>query len=342
VTLVDDGAPTRTGGKAKVATYADLFRALAEEHGLHVSRGVNPRYGWPESGLYGDASANPLYRYAYAIWWGSPTVEKSAAWVLCNPATGDTDRQDRPTLTSCVKRTRYWPDLGGLIIVNLFAHRDRDPKTLRNLGRAAVGPANDSVIRAIAAASDRTVVAWGGRGKLLGRAAAVRSLLPESVHYIPSTAKQPHHPLYVPLGEPQPYRLSGRSGAETARRPASERHLASRQENRPLSSGPRPPRHARTSPQPRGDLAVNRKNRRGVSITFDAEPEPARELANKIVELLEGQPGVSAWTVTTDMLAVTGPGWETAVGRPDPYIIESWGRQPENLSNRRFSRRSAP
>lgn len=58
--------------------------------------------------------------------------------MLLNPATGDTERRRRPTLERCISLPRASGHTG-LVIVNLFAFRDTNPRNLRT-ARDAVGP----------------------------------------------------------------------------------------------------------------------------------------------------------------------------------------------------------
>lgn len=106
-------------------------------------------------------SADFRYRYAFARWWrGDDDNRRLAAWVLLNPATGDTEQRRRPTLERCIARTRDL-ELDGLIIVNLFSFRYTDPRELRRV-QDPVGPETD-----LALATVTYAVAVTGRG--LGR-----------------------------------------------------------------------------------------------------------------------------------------------------------------------------
>jgi hypothetical protein len=136
------------------------------------------------------------YRYAFARWWGPPDLALADAWVLLNPATGDTEQRRRPTLERCVERSRG-DGRSGLVIVNLFAFRHTDPKTLR-LAADAVGPANDDALRVLTRAAARTIAAWGAGGRLLGRSAAVGPLLQSPLCLGSTRRGEPRHPLYVP------------------------------------------------------------------------------------------------------------------------------------------------
>lgn len=135
------------------------------------------RDGYPTLALY-SPGRKPVYRYAFAWWWNpaeSHSLGDSVAWVLLNPSTGDSDGRPRPVLSYCRKRSEAW-GYTGLVIVNLLAYRDRDPRKLREPLRAG-GPDNDTALEIITGACALTVAAWGDGGAKSGRSAAVRPLL---------------------------------------------------------------------------------------------------------------------------------------------------------------------
>lgn len=170
----------------------DLFAALAAEHALEDRQGVSPD-GLPERYLY---SCDLAYRYAFGRWWGDVDLATTSVWVLLNPATGDTERRPRPTLGRCIARSR---DLGaaGVLVVNLFAFRQTDPRTLRSADDP-VGPANDEILREFTRKCARTIVAWGSHGALRGRSREVGSLLTAPLCLGTTKHGEPRHPLYVP------------------------------------------------------------------------------------------------------------------------------------------------
>jgi hypothetical protein len=171
---------------------ADHLARLAADHDLQDREGHSPD-GLPERYLY---SPDMVFRYAFGRWWGAAELATTAVWVLLNPATGDTERRPRPTLGRCISRSR---DIGatGLVIVNLFAFRQTDPRTLRS-AVDAVGPANDDVLRVLTQAGAHTIVAWGSHGALRGRSAEVGPLLSAPKCLGTTKEGEPRHPLYVP------------------------------------------------------------------------------------------------------------------------------------------------
>jgi len=165
---------------------------MASEHRLKDQAGLSPE-GLPERYLY---SRDMVFRYAFGRWWGNDDLATTAIWVLLNPATGDTERRHRPTLDRCISWSRT-AGYTGLVIVNLFAFRDTDPRNLRS-APDAVGPANDEVLRVITKAGAQTIVAWGTRGRLHGRSGLVGPLLDSPMCLGITQRGEPRHPLYVP------------------------------------------------------------------------------------------------------------------------------------------------
>jgi hypothetical protein len=116
-------------------------------------------------------------------------------WVLLNPATGDTDKRRRQTLGRCVNWSRA-AGRSGLIIVNLFAYRHTQPRMLRTV-EDPIGPCNDDVLQRMTSAGARTVVAWGGTGRLRGRSAHVGPLLDSPLCLGTTRSGEPRHPSRV-------------------------------------------------------------------------------------------------------------------------------------------------
>lgn len=127
---------------------------------------------------------------------GGSDLASTAIWVLLNPATGDTEQRSRPTLERCISRARS-ADHDGLVIVNLFAFRDTNPRNLRSVPDA-IGPANDEVLRVLTAAGAATIAAWGAHGRLRGRSADVGPLMHSPLCLGTTKRGEPRHPLYVP------------------------------------------------------------------------------------------------------------------------------------------------
>jgi len=174
----------------------DTFARLAFANDLLVVDGVSSD-GLQEKYLY---SPDMVFRYAFGRWWGELNLATTAVWVLLNPATGDTERRPRPTLERCIARSRA-AGFTGLVIINLFAYRDTNPRNLKSAADA-VGPANDDVLKVVTAAGAQTIAAWGAHGALQGRSVRVGALLDSPLCLGTTQRGEPRHPLYVPADAP--------------------------------------------------------------------------------------------------------------------------------------------
>lgn len=149
---------------------------------------------------YLDAGADIRGRrrqYRYALWRVWDDRCPAVMFIGLNPSTADA-RMDDPTLVRCVAFARDW-GYGGVYTANLFAWRATDPREMKKV-RSPVGPDNDRVICALAGKVDKVIAAWGNDGAWLGRADAVRALIPELYYLKLNRSGQPAHPLYLPRG----------------------------------------------------------------------------------------------------------------------------------------------
>lgn len=140
-------------------------------------------------------SPDLVYRYAYVRTW-DPRASLLIV-VALNPSTADENDPD-PTATRLETRARKLGH-GGLVIVNLFAYRSRDPAALYTVADP-VGPANNDVLERLAA-SGFVLAAWGAHGGHRDRNVVVRDLVLAGVDvYALSLTKEGHpgHPLYLP------------------------------------------------------------------------------------------------------------------------------------------------
>lgn len=136
-----------------------------------------------------------LYRYKlWRIWGEQPT----AVFIMLNPSTADEVDND-PTVERCERRARAM-GYGGLRVVNIFALRSTDPRTLYS-HKDPIGRENDRAILDAVKDAGIIVCAWGGHGNLLQRGAKVLRLLLSSgitPHYLKLNKDgTPTHPLYV-------------------------------------------------------------------------------------------------------------------------------------------------
>jgi hypothetical protein len=106
------------------------------------------------------------------------------------------------------------------VVVNLFAFRSTDPKSLRRAPVDIVGVLNDETIRRAVGRSMVTLAAWGAGGELGGRGAAVAARYSNMMCLGTTRDGEPRHPLYVARAvEPTPYRRPVvRTGSRTWRR----------------------------------------------------------------------------------------------------------------------------
>lgn len=133
------------------------------------------------------------YRYTLTRIWDRalPMI----TFVLLNPSTADSGQLD-PTLRRCVrfaKREEY----GGMVILNLYAFRTKDPKVMM-AATDPVGPDNDRMLADVTG----TVVAGWGTNADPARVARALTLLPR-LHALGVTKDgHPQHPLYVSANAP--------------------------------------------------------------------------------------------------------------------------------------------
>jgi hypothetical protein len=125
--------------------------------------------------LESTATVSPcgLYRYDLRRVWDA--ARPPCLFVMLNPSTAD-GSQDDPTIRRCVGFAKAW-EMGGVVVVNLFALRATDPGRLQFASRRGVDA--------------------------LGRANYVRTLFSQHawnlpLHHLGLTKDgHPRHPLYV-------------------------------------------------------------------------------------------------------------------------------------------------
>lgn len=131
-------------------------------------------------------------------------------WVMLNPSMAD-HRRDDPTIRRCIRFSQAW-GFGGLRVVNLFALRSPEPRTLLEADDL-LGPRGERALRAALRLAeeggDAVIAAWGNvHPRLAARAEVVRPLLPEGTWCLGVTGRgEPRHPLYV-RGDAEPSELA--------------------------------------------------------------------------------------------------------------------------------------
>lgn len=136
---------------------------------------------------------------------GIPNGCKLIAWIMCNPSTADASEDDA-TLRRCISFTKA---LGyeGLLVVNLWSFRAKDPKELEGKHQRAKTRDTDKYIRKAVSAADRIIAAWGASGPQADRCVEVQELIgrrrkaPLSCLGKTQTG-EPKHPLYVKKATP--------------------------------------------------------------------------------------------------------------------------------------------
>lgn len=128
---------------------------------------------------------------------------KRCVFIMLNPSTADGD-QDDPTIRRCVGFASMW-GFDRLEVINLFAHRATDPKSLLALGHQddPVGPRNQDAFKAVLFPHrlvGRVICAWGAHGGHLGQDETALGWIGDCErHALGLTSKgHPRHPLYLP------------------------------------------------------------------------------------------------------------------------------------------------
>jgi len=131
----------------------------------------------------------------------------SVAFLMFNPSTAD-ETQDDPTIRRCIGFAQRW-GYGRLVILNLFAIRGTDPRTVARV-HDPVGPLNNFwILKALADdGCDELVCAWGcgdhmKEPALRRRPLSLLRLIDEAIPYLPINCLgvrkdgQPRHPLML-------------------------------------------------------------------------------------------------------------------------------------------------
>jgi hypothetical protein len=136
------------------------------------------------------------YRYRLTrIWDDRPPC----TWCMLNPSTAD-GKVDDATIRKCMRFSWLWGH-GGIIVVNLYAYRSRDPKALL-AADDPIGPDNDTYIRLACQEATRVVCGWGALPFAVSRARTVpdKMFLPMCLGVTKSS--EPRHPLMLSYSTP--------------------------------------------------------------------------------------------------------------------------------------------
>lgn len=136
------------------------------------------------------------YRYELRRYWdGSLPV---ACFIMLNPSTAD-GMQDDATIRKCIGFAKRW-GYGGIIVVNLFAHRSTD---WRGIKRALdpIGPSNQLYVADAIRDAMTVICAWGRHGELYGQGLKMKAWLQaRKIPYVTlgrCTNGEPPHPLML-------------------------------------------------------------------------------------------------------------------------------------------------
>ena len=144
------------------------------------------------------------YRYSlYRSWTDdiTTTLNNFVTFILLNPSKADAV-QDDPTLTRGIGFAQQW-GYDGVVFVNLFAWRTKDPSVLKKVGDP-IGPANDFYLRRETSRSRMNVAAWGANAAFSARADFVKRILSGYQLYCLGQTKGgfPKHILYLAKDTP--------------------------------------------------------------------------------------------------------------------------------------------
>lgn len=155
---------------------------------------------YPPLGATARLSDDGVYRYELTRRWARGPV---AAWIMLNPSTADATQDD-----ATIRRVRGFTQrlqLGGFIVVNLFALRATNPVVLRGhadpIGRENEDAIHDAVVR-----SRIVVAAWGAHAAARRQASYILGLVEEvgrRVYCLGVTGSgAPRHPLRLAADTP--------------------------------------------------------------------------------------------------------------------------------------------
>lgn len=134
-------------------------------------------------------------RYRYRLWRIWDGRKELVRFIGLNPSTADAKENDR-TVSRCMKYARDW-GYGGMVMVNLFAFRSTDPKSLYYV-EDPVGPENDQTIHDVFGDNLTPVAMWGTKGSHMGRDQVVVQQLSRPMLCFKHTVNgYPMHPLYL-------------------------------------------------------------------------------------------------------------------------------------------------
>lgn len=153
---------------------------------------------------FAEISECRRYRYFLSRRWGPK--ESGVCWIMLNPSTADAEIDD-PTIRRCMAFTQRlgWD---AMCVVNLFAYRATDPRTLVEVGaETAMGPDNGGWVRKACHQGALTIAAWGAlRHPFDGCARDIVKIIKGGGYSLKCLGKTkdgfPRHPLYLRADAP--------------------------------------------------------------------------------------------------------------------------------------------
>ena len=154
------------------------------------------------------AEFSPCRRYRYTLFIKWDDTKGRVMFIGLNPSTAD-ETKDDPTVRRCKQFAKDW-GYGSMVMTNLFAWRDTDPKKML-VAREPIGEMadilatdgnrytnfNDLWLAVVARDCNLHIAAWGKHGSHLYRAVKVKRLVP-NLHYLKLNKDgSPQHPLYL-------------------------------------------------------------------------------------------------------------------------------------------------
>jgi hypothetical protein len=156
-----------------------------------------------------NLSADRVYRFSLWRQWDADSIPRRMVVIGLNPSTADEFTND-PTIRRCIGFAQR-EGCSGLVMLNLFAYRATDPRTMleaRARGVDIVGPRNDEEIRnhtrqPSVGFAPLVVCAWGAvHPSLRARAQEVRAIVSPAWCLGTSKEGHPRHPLYLRADTP--------------------------------------------------------------------------------------------------------------------------------------------
>ncbi len=163
----------------------------------------------PQDNIERTAIFSPCKTWRYTLGRHWDRSKGYVLFILLNPSTADATYDDRTNVRG-QGFARDW-GFGGVVFVNLFAFRTKDPKVMKE-APDPIGPHNDAHIAEQLSNADQVVCAWGTDGTHRGRDRQVRTDLRQipkdsgivfPVYHLGLTKNgHPRHPLYLKADTP--------------------------------------------------------------------------------------------------------------------------------------------